>query len=252
MADTRTTLVHELDSILHRSKRRDFLKLAALGGMGIFLPPFMSGCGAADLVTPGAEADLHLGSAAGPLNVVNLYGQFMADFYSRFTSRTFVYGGEAAGTQVVGMTLAERTDYGSILDQKNATWASLRKLMPQEQTITKAVLFNWETVDFTNGDVLRSLAITFEDLGIAAVNGLMINDVSNPTDLTLLGQIATNWARHAALVHALNDIHANGVTGARLGFAATVDPQGLDAYVGSSAVISAVKPYLVTQLTASA
>jgi len=134
-------------------------------------------------------------------------------------------------------------------DQKIATWLALKVLTPKKMRVSDTILFNWETVDFSDRSVILSLGATLEDLGVAAVNGAMISSVTNPTDLGLLAKISTNWARHAAVVNDFNDLDATGPTGPRTRFVHVVDSQGLDVSSTPSDVVTTIAPYFVSKLS---
>jgi len=240
-------MVQELDTILRTSKRRDFLKLAAMGGMALFFPPVLTGCGSDVVTNPGDPEEFTMGSAAGPLNFVNAYAQLMLDFYSRMAGYS-LYSPNSS-FPISGMTQQERSLIGNLIDQKGGTFLSLSTLTPHNVRVSGSLLFHFETVDFTNRDSIMPLAATLEDLGVAAVNGLMTSSVKNSTDLALLAQIASNWARHAAMINDMNDIHANGVTGLRSSFVRTVNGQGLDAVTSASDALATIQPYFINTLS---
>jgi len=238
MADARTEIVNELDSILRTSKRRDFLKLAAMGGMGAFFPAIIAGCNG-DTTDPTAKAGFNFSSDRGALNLAYAYTQFMADFYARVQSNPYV-----------GMTTTENGLFfnypGGINYQLQAQRNTLQNLITSGR-ITDAVLFNFTSVDFSTRSVVMGFAQTFGDLGVAAING-SVSTVKNATNLTLLGKIVSALARQAAAIRDLNDQAAGS---ARTSFAATADAQGLDPATDPKSVITTLQPYFRTTLSTS-
>jgi len=232
--------VNALDSHVRSSKRRDFLKLAAMGGMGVFLPTVITAC-SSDPLSPTAKATFNFGTDRGALNLAYGYAQFMADFYARVTSNVFV-----------GMTTNENSMLSTISGHKGTQRNTLQNLITSGR-ITDALLFNFTSVDFSSRSEVMGFAQTFEDLGVAALNGAA-STVTDATNLTLLGKVASVWGRHAAVVRDLNAqaAIAAGTSGAdRKLFAASADANGLDPATAISSVLPTVQPYFRTTLSSS-
>jgi hypothetical protein len=230
MADARSEIVNELDSHLRASKRRDFLKLAAMGGLGVFLPAVITACND-DPLSPTAAAGFSFGTDRGALNLAYAYAQFMADFYTRVLSSPFV-----------GMTNNENAYITEINGHKGTQRNTLQNLITSGR-ITDALLFNFNSVDFSQRPAVMDLAQTFEDLGVAAING-SATTVNDATNLTLLGKIGSVWGRHAAVIRDLNNIAAGEP---RIGFAES--PK--DPATAPDAVAQAIQPYFRTSLSTS-
>jgi len=240
MAEMRTKMVHALDVQLRSSTRRDFLQLVAMGGMGVLLPAAIAGC-SSDPVSPTVKALFNFGTDRGALNLAFGYAQFMADFYARVTSNVFI-----------GMTANETVQIATISGHKGAQRDALQNLITSGR-ITDALLFNFASVDFSSRANVMGAAQTFEDLGVAALNGAA-NTVTDATNVILLGKVVSVWARHAAVIRDLNDqaaIAANTAGASRNSFAASADAEGLDPATVTSSVFSALQPYFRTTLTSS-
>jgi len=236
MTDVRKEIVNELDSHLRASRRRDFLRLAAMGGMGVFLPAVLAACNNDDpLGPPATKAGFNFDTDRGALNLAYAYAQFMADFYARVLTDPFV-----------GITTTEGSSITGISGHKSSQRTTLQRLIPSGR-ITDALLFNFNSIDFSQRSDVMSFAQTFEDLGVAAVNGSVLT-VTDATNLTLLGKIVSVWGRHAAVIRDLNDMAASR---ARDSFAASANAQGLDPASATADVVQAIQPYILTTLATS-
>jgi hypothetical protein len=210
------------------------LKLAAMGGMGVFLPAVITACND-DPLSPTLEAGFNFGTDRGALNFAYAYNQFMADFYQRVQINTFV-----------GMTTNESDALNTILGHKTSQRNTLQYLIPSGR-ITDSLLFNFSSVDFSDRDSVMGFAQTFEDLGVATINGTA-STVKDARNLLMLGRVVSVWARHSAVIRDLNDIAAGDT---RDSFADTTDSNGLDPATSSSAAITAMQPYFRTSLSTS-
>jgi hypothetical protein len=233
MAHARSAVVHELDSVLRTSKRRDFLRLAALGGMGVFMPVVISACG--DSTTnPTEKATFNFGSDRGVLNLMYVYSQFMFDFYGRFYNQ-------------IGRTTSDLYRMSALTSQMEQQRNVIANLITSGR-VTDAALFDFSTVDFTDRtSIMVDHLQPFLDLGVAALNG-MASRLTDAANLTLVAQIVSNWARSAATVRDLNDIAAGRV---RNSFAGSADAQGLDPAVMPADVVATIQPYFRTTLSIS-
>jgi len=234
MAETRPALVIPPGISLRIHRRRDLLKLATLGGICGMFPGLVAGCNG-DVTDPTVHATFDFGSDLGALNFAYAYTQFMTEFYARVTSYPFV-----------GITTNEVGRMRSISRHKLTQRNTLQILIPSGR-ITDVLLFNFGSMDFSSRSAVMGFAQTFEDLGVAVLNGAA-PQITNATNLTLLGKVKSVWARHAEVIRDLNDIAAGT---SRTGFAGTVDVHGLDQTATMSAALTQMQPYVLTTLSTS-
>ena len=108
---------------------------------------------------------------------------------------------------------------------------------------------NPDAFDLSTRSSILSLALTFEDLGVAAYNGAgqYIPDTAatNPY-LTLAGKIVSVEARHAAAIATALDTGSTSV----LGGANVINPQGLDRALRPRDVLDAAQTYVLNPLDA--
>lgn len=228
-----------------RPTRRGFLRQLGAGVLGTGV---LAGAGCRDGGTdPLARATIALGRPSGLLNLVYVYAQFMADFYARAAS---VPIGPVSTSNFVGMTVLEFTALTALAGHKNAQRAALTSLIHADR-VPDVLLFDFTALDFSSRASVMGHAQEWEDLGVAALNGLA-RTLHDATDLTLVAKIASSWARHAAVIRDLNDVAAGKAnTAGRTAFAATVSPDGLDRTADPAAVLAAIQPYVRTQLATS-
>jgi len=232
------TEITPCDSNSLTSRRRALLKLASFGCISAILPVIVGGCNS-DMTDPTPKATFAFDSDRGALNLAYAYAQFMTDFYARVTNNS------PAGSYV-GMTTNESNQLTNICNIKRTQRNTLQNLITSGR-ITDIVLFNFQTLDFSSRSKVMGFAQTFEDLGVAALDGAA-SSVRDPANLTLLGKIKSVWARHAALIADLNDL-AEGSP--RKNFLGTADSQGLGPATATSVVVSQLQPYFLTALSAS-
>ena len=106
--------------------------------------------------------------------------------------------------------------------------------------------FDFSSIDFTNATAVLTAAKTFEDLGVAAYNGVLTRAQQSFT-ITILSQIVSVEARHAAWVRGqvitndFADLNALSALGA-------VEANGLDAALTPDKVLPQLSKYINTQL----
>jgi hypothetical protein len=208
-----------------------------MGGMGIFMPAMITACND-DPTDPTAKAGFNFSSDRGALNLAYAYSQFMADFYARV----------AAG-RYVGATTTETSALNTISTHKSSHHRTGLSNLITSGRVTDAILYNFSIVDFSSRASVFGFLQTFEDLGVAAINGC-IHTVDDPANVKLLGQIVSVWARHAAVVRDLNDLSA-GLTTTRNSFASSANAQGLDPATAPGDVVTNIQPYHRTTLSVS-
>ena len=106
---------------------------------------------------------------------------------------------------------------------------------------------NLDEFDLSSRNSILTLALTFEDLGVAAYNGAG-RYIADDSYLTLAGKIVSVEARHAAAIATA----LNGSTDAPLlGAAGVIDPaNGLDRAFAPNAVLSAAQRYVANPISA--
>jgi len=239
MADARTEIANELDSTLNSGARREFLKLAAMGGLGVFMPAVIAACNN-DTLDPTAKAGFSMGAPAGALNLIYAYTQFMADFYARVTANKYA-----------GMTRYENYVFGEL----NTRATNVRSVFQNIVTagrITDAVLFNFANVDFSSRASVVAFTIKFNDLGVAMCNGFApyLKDANNTV---LVNQVSSGFARGATFARDAFTDTAGVVDplAVRSTVFGTIDANGLDQAVDPNAAIATMQPYFRTTLSAS-
>jgi hypothetical protein len=105
--------------------------------------------------------------------------------------------------------------------------------------------FTFSGLDFTSRDAVLEAARSFEDLGVAAYNGVAARIV-DPTSLLLAGKIVSVEARHAAAIRDMLEPLSGAFAGNDV-----VDPQGLDRSLTPAQVLQQADPYITTTINAS-
>ncbi len=109
-----------------------------------------------------------------------------------------------------------------------------------------ALSFNFSSVDFTSLTAVLTTAKTFEDLGVAAYNGVIAGCKKSET-VILASQIASVEARHAAWIR--NQITPNSFADlADLAAVGAVAAEGKDAFLSPAKVLEAASKYITTKL----
>lgn len=194
MADARTTATSALDSVMGAGRRRDFLKVAAIGGMGLVLPTVITACND-DPLDPTKEATINFSNDVGALNLAYAIVQMQADFYARITSNRFV-----------GYTSNDSTIIGNVSTSKTNVRTALQQSITAGR-ITDAVLFNFSTIDFSSRTSVMNTLRTVEDSGVQAVVGAL-SKVKDPAIAAFLGGCASVLARGAAAIRDVIDADA--------------------------------------------
>jgi hypothetical protein len=111
----------------------------------------------------------------------------------------------------------------------------------------KTLEFDFSSIDFTTKDGVLTAAKTFEDLGVAAYNGVIAASKELAT-IVLAGQISSIEARHAAWIR--NQIVANSASDLNeLNNLGAVAADGLDALLTPAKVLDQASKYIKTKLT---
>ena len=213
-----------------RVGRRNFLKLAGLGGAVL-----VAGCDSDDPVDTGTAVDLDFSNDFGVLNYAYALEQLEAAFYAAVvTSSTF--------------STTFNTDEQAVL-------RSIRKHEEIHREFLKTALGdnaidgltpNFDTVNFGSKSSVLGTAQIFEDLGVAAYNGAgkyISTSATGRTYLTLAGKIVSVEARHASVISGL--IAPNSIAGNNV-----IDDNGLDRAFEPGDVLDAANDYIVENLRA--
>ncbi len=233
MNDNRITL-SKVGDLHEPATRREFFRIAALGGVAVLLPTMFAGCDDDGNVVPpppppDGEVVLDLRTDTGVLNFAYALEQLEAAFY------TMVVGSFAPG-----LSQAERAVLSDIRNHEVIHRDYLAAILGDARIPNLDVDFS--SVDFADRASVLETSISLEDTGVAAYNGAgkLLQDVNN---LLVAGKIVSVEARHAA---AVRDLFRPGTTD----FAGddVVDPFGLDQAIEPGFVIEGVLNFLDTPI----
>ena len=177
------------------STRRDFLRVAACGGVAVFLPTLFAGCSDSDgLVNPPIdrpnELTINIGQDTGVLNFAYALEQLEAAFYSQvvlgFAGSGLSVAEQAILTDIRNHEVIHRDFLAQVLGT-----AKIPNLTP-----------DFSMVNFRDRVSILRTAKTFEDIGVGAYNGAgkLLTDLNN---LGVAGKIVSVEARHAAAIRDL-------------------------------------------------
>lgn len=192
-----TMIVDSPSTLASPATRRRFLQVLGMGGSIVFLPTVFAACSDDDNPMnppppppPGPEAvTIDLSNDTGVLNYAYALEQLEAAFYVQVA--TSFFAGATADEQAVLTDLrdhevAHREFYKAALGS-----AAIPALTP-----------NFSTVNFSDRMSVLQTARTFEDLGVAAYNGVGAR-LTDPALLTVAGKIVSVEARHASVIRTL-------------------------------------------------
>jgi ferritin-like protein len=238
MADARSVIVSELDGVLRAGNRRDFLRILAIGGAGMFFPAVITAC-SGDSTGPTTPVSVDLSTDTGVLNYLYAIEQLESEFYRRVVANKFV-----------AMTSLEFTALSAINTHESLHRQFLQSVI--NPRINDSLSFDFSSINFSSRSSVMAAAEIFEDLGVAAYNGALPR-LTDADRLLVMGKIASVEARHASAIRQLNDIASGAASStSNTGFAGddVVDPStGLDRSLGSSEVLAAVGTYFRTPFT---
>lgn len=191
---TTITLSH-VGELWHESTRREFMRVAALGGTAVLMPALFASCSESnnngDITAPPADTVvIDLGKDAGVLNYAYALEQLEAAFYTRVVT----------GISSSGLTAAEQVVLTDIRNHEVIHRDFLATALGTAKIPNLTVDFS--SVDFSNRVSILRVAKTFEDIGVGAYNasGKLLKDVNN---LLVAGKIVSVEARHAAAIRDL-------------------------------------------------
>lgn len=214
--------------------RRDFLRIAGLGGTALLLPAMLTACDdnnnpVAPPIEPNNQVTLDLSTDAGVLNVAYALEQLEAAFYSRVVDR-FSGSGLSAAEQAVLTDIRNH----EVIHRDFLAGALGGARIPNIET-------DFSSVNFANRASILTTAKTLEDAGVSAYNGAA-KLLRDPANLLAAGKIVSVEARHAAAVRDLlrpgtRDFAGNDV----------VNPTGLDQAQAVGFVLEGLAVYIVTK-----
>lgn len=239
MPDARDSGAGTLDGLTRSTGRRNFLRIAALGGAGVALPALLAAC--SDEYTTGVPGTgnttgvtLDFSTDVGVLNYAYALEQLEADFYTKVVA-----------TPYTGMSADEMTLLTAIRDHETIHRDFFAAAIPTAGTKIPNLTTQYTgLVDFTSRTSVLAAAQTFEDLGVAAYNGAG-QILKSTAYLGLAGKIVSVEARHAA---AIRDVIANNA-GTSFAGDDVIDASGLDRAFSPAKVLAAAQPFIVQTIT---
>ncbi len=237
-------VISTVGQLMQPKTRREFFRLAAIGGSVVLLPSLFGACDDDDDPTGnngdgGTPVTLDLRTDTGILNFAYALEQLEAAFYTKVVAEF--------GTS--GLSDAEKIIFTDIKNHEVIHREALKALITSgriRDDIKTDTDFNGTS--FTSRTSILSTARIFEDLGVSAYNNLG-QFLTNPANLLVAGKIVSVEARHAAVIRDL--INPDGVY-----FAGDdiVDGQGLDNNNQPSTpatILAAAGAYIATTITIS-
>ena len=235
MTDKHSPLGDALEGL---RSRRDFLRIAGLGGATMALAacgeaagsaitaPAAPGAGPSSATVSGPNITLDFSSDIDVLNYAYALEQLEAAFYTTVVANgafasTFAPNERIILTDLRDHEIAHREFLAAALGD-----AAIPGLTP-----------DFSAVDFTNRMSVLETARTFEDLGVGAYNGAA-KYIRNGDFLVVAGKIVSVEARHASAIRSVLEPR----TGA---FA----PNAFDPALAPSVVLSAADPFIVENIT---
>lgn len=217
-----------ITTLMNPLNRRSFLRYTGMG-LAATSALLMVGCDDDDnenLLQPDANASATLtNDDFGILNYAYALEQLEAAFYTKVIQTP--YG---------NMPTTEMNMLKDIRDHEIAHRDFFKAALSSKAIGDLSVDFS--AINFADRTQVLTAARTFEDLGVAAYNGAG-NLITNADYLVLAGKIVSVEARHAAYIRHLLDP----------GSGPDVGSDALDDATKPSAVLSAAKPYIKTNIT---
>ncbi|MBA3645243.1 MAG: ferritin-like domain-containing protein [Gemmatimonadaceae bacterium] len=176
------------------STRREFLRVAALGGVAVFLPSVFGACSNKDnnptAPEPNADLVINLGNDTGVLNYAYALEQLEAAYYTQVVQAFSGSGLSVAEQAILTDIRNHEVIHRDFLAQALGT-AKIPNLTP-----------DFSSVNFRDRVSILRTAKTFEDIGVGAYNGSgkLLKDLNN---LLVAGKIVSVEARHAAAIRDL-------------------------------------------------
>ncbi|WP_345073490.1 ferritin-like domain-containing protein [Hymenobacter fastidiosus] len=227
-----------ITSFLARSmRRRSFFQLA--GATAATSALVLTGCGKDDPTPPAGANPNVLTLPAGDVGLLNyayLLEQLEAAFYQKVL--------DAKLTDLLPGELAALTDLRDheVIHREFFKFALLDNAIP-------TLVFDFSSISFTSRLNVLTAAKKFEDLGVAAYNGVG-KLVSSSAYLVLLAKIASVEARHAAFIR--DALQPNSLATPDATIIATAgDSTGFNIALTPREVLAAAAPFLPFAVDAS-
>ncbi len=194
---SRIAVVSNIAELHAFTNRREFLRLLAVGGALVLLPPFVTGCQDGDntggITAPGSGATVTIDFTRGDIAVLQFayaLEQLEADFYTQVIS----------SFDASNLTAADKLVLGDIRNHEIIHREFLKAALATNASFTLTPLY--PGLNFADRTAVLTAARTFEDLGVAAYNGAAqyFTDANN---LLVAGKIASVEARHASAIRDL-------------------------------------------------
>ncbi len=216
-----------------RSNRRSFLKIAGIGGVALAA----AGCDSDDPVDTGEAVILDFSNDLGVLNYAYALEQLEAAFYEMVVDNLYdgINDDETSIMNDLAAHEGIHRDFFKAAISMAPGGVPIRNLTP-----------DFSAVDFDSRASVLDVALTFEDLGVAAYNGAAqyLSETRAGTDyLVLAGKIVSVEARHASVIAGLitrNTIAAPDV----------IDMSGLDRALDPATVLIAAGDFIVDDIRA--
>jgi len=204
-------VVGRADQLWDVATRRDFLRVAGIGGMVVLLPSLFAACDDEDgsvLTGPNRTADqtivLDLRTDTGIFNFLFLFEQTEVAFYNA----------AVASSAFAGMTAEQREVISDLRGVETIHREFLRSFLGSNGVGNAS--FNQSTINTaaaTAASILRT-AEMLEDTGVATQIGLG-KYIQSADNLALAGKVNSVEARHVAAIRDIREatgINATGVT----------------------------------------
>ena len=201
----RTLVISDATQLHSPATRRGFLRAMGLGGAVVLLPSVFAACrestapNADDQITAdyirGQTVTLDLTTDVGIFNYAYALEQLEAAFYTQVTT--------ASNFSTLFTSADEREALTDITNDEVTHRQFLARALGSAAIPALSVNFG---SSLASRDSVLNLAVTFEDVGVAAYNGAG-KYLRNANNLLVAGKIVSVEARHAA---ALRDIRAGG------------------------------------------
>ena len=241
MAQKKMMVISRAEQLLEGTTRRNFLKVAAIGGAVIFLPSVLVSCSDDDSgITgpPGSGSPLVIDFAKGDIAILQFayaLEQLEADFYTKVVANF-----SGAGFSASEQTVFTDVQYHEVIHRE-----ALKAVLGASNDFT--VHTTYGTLNFRDRTAVLTTARTFEDLGVAAYNGAA-QYITSSANLLVAGKIVSVEARHAAAIRDLISPKAGGASGANPDSFA---PKSFDDVFSPAKVAGSAQGFVVEQLTLS-
>ena len=212
-----TMVIGSAKDLTSPTSRREFFRLAAVGGTAVFLPGVLASCDDDDPTSPGVSAAvLDLSSDVGILNYAYALEQLEAEFYVRVVQES----------NAAGFNALQRRLLADIRNHEFIHRETLRALLGGDRIPELRIGRSFDDTNFRDRMSILETARTLEDLGVSAYNnaGRYLTDAAN---LLQAGKIVSVEARHSAVIRGMID-GLTADTGVMFAGDDIVDENGLD------------------------